>query len=466
MVEQFDYPISPTIQGILERAEPEETRPDLKLLLINILLYIKRVEKEFITEVEKRFPGHRKFKFLNIPLSSTLKESLQSRLSTIEKYRIRSSTHIREILLHGLTRTTQKTLSSNQVAVLKLLSDEPQLRATHLSKRLGLSRPTISKILHQLRNEFGLVSGHLIDYSKFKLTTFSMMFQTRSYEDSIKLENWAISTSPPFLKTLVFDIYYRKGYIVFAIPTQQRALQSFELRVDWLNRKFMDQTHLHQIQGLFWNLRFDHYDLNQGIWIEPTGLTQQTQTTISTTQEPKDAHFQQTIQFGDAIKFTQMDYLLAHAEQKGAYTLNEKRDLLDRFNFSCSEKTVWAHLQQLRNQRVLVPYIYISNAGFEEFICISALCDENAYAPIKFLASRLPFTYTYLTNCGITIFLKKPIGWSNIINRLTHRIAQFPGVHDFIVVHQERNVGSTAEPELYRRWNEKRQFWEFDNKDI
>ncbi|MFX1563786.1 MAG: MarR family transcriptional regulator, partial [Promethearchaeota archaeon] len=377
-----------------------------------------------------------------------------------------SSAQMVEILLYVLTRTSQKTLSASQILVLKQLCDNPQLSVSQLNKQIKLSRPTITKILRQLRKDFGLKSGNLVDYSKFKLTTFNLIFHTKSYEDSRELENWIMSTSPPFLKTLVFDIDYRNGYLAFAIPTQQRALQAFKHRARWLQQEFMEQTHLHQYHSLFWNLQFDNYDLNQGVWKEPIVLTNQTSTVKSDIQETSDAHFQHSIQFGNAIKFTQSEYLLANAELKGAYSLNEKRDLLNRFGFTFSEKTVWAHLQRLKNQKVLAPYVYISDAGFEEFICISVQCEEDAYAPLKLLSSCLPFTYTYFTDCGIALYLKKPIGWSDISNRLINRISQIPGIYDIMVVHQERNVGSAAEFELYRRWNEKRQFWEFNNQDI
>ncbi|MFX1561902.1 MAG: winged helix-turn-helix transcriptional regulator [Promethearchaeota archaeon] len=462
---RFDYLIPPEIKGILEKAKPEEAISDLKLLIINILLYIKRSNGEILTEEEKSVPAHRKFKFLAMPLSPTLKESLQSRLNVIEKYRIESSIHVREILLHGLTRTEQRTLTSSQLQVLKCLSDTPQLRPSPLSKRVGLSRPAVKKILRQLQNEYGLGFGYFIDYSRLKLTTFSLVFQTHSYEESIKLEKWA-SSGPPFLKTLVFDIYYRKGYIVFAIPTQQRALRSFEHRVDLMDREFFQKVHIHKLQNLFWNLRFDNYDVNHGTWIEPLELLEQSRATSTSVKEPKNTKFQHIIEFGKPIKFTQMDYLLAHAELKGAHTLIDKRELLKRSGFSCSEKTVWAHLKWLRSQKTLNPYMYISNAGFEEFICISTECNQKAYAPIYSIASKLPFTYTYQTNFGIAIFLKQPIGWSDFINSLIDKITQIPGVNDVMVIHQERNVGSAADLELYRRWNEKRQYWEFDDQDI
>ncbi len=35
-----------------------------------------------------------------------------------------------------------------------------------------------------------------------------------------------------------------------------------------------------------------------------------------------------------------------------------------------------------------------------------------------------------------------------------------------MVIYQEHNLGSGLHPDLFRRWNEKRQYWEFTDEEI
>lgn len=114
----------------------------------------------------------------------------------------------------------------------------------------------------------------------------------------------------------------------------------------------------------------------------------------------------------------------------------------------------------------MVPYAYFSGGGFEEFIDFNLICTKEIQRLLLILANRLPFSYTYITDQGLLICLKRPSGWEDVITHMTREIPNLQGVHDFMVIHQERNIGSAFALETYCRWNEKRQFWEFSDDDI
>jgi hypothetical protein len=217
---------------------------------------------------------------------------------------------------------------------------------------------------------------------------------------------------------------------------------------------------------MFCNVRFDMYDEESGQWRIPTSLAEGNTMKVPRSDRPGDGRAQMQIAFGKSVRFSQIDYLLAESEASGAVELGAKSRFLKRFGFSLSVKTIWSRLQQLMALGALVPYAYVSGAGFEEFVCLSACCDAPAQSLLLRMAHQLPFAYTYLTREGAALFLKKPVGWSDLVNQLAHTISQLPGVEDFMVIHQERNVGTSLGTELFRRWNEKRQFWIYEPHEI
>lgn len=450
----------------MARAVPPEEKADLGQLLASILLYVKRVQVGELADDERCYPPHRSFPFQTLALSRTLAESLAERLRIVDEYQIESAKRIEEMLLYGLVRRTSPALTAEHLGLLREIFAKPLIRSAQLSRHLRISRPRVVKMLHQLQDQFGLRHGLLVNPSKFKLATCTVVFRTKSYDSSERLENWIRSSNLAFLKALVFDVDYRMGYVSFAIPAQQRALDCFERRVEWLRQQFMDRVHVHHATKMVCNVRFDMYDEKSGQWRAPANLAQANTPKLTRDERLNSHPAQMQIEFGKGIRFSQMDYLLAESEAFGAVELAAKSRFLERFGFSLSVKTVWSRLRQLMASGALVPYAYFSGAGFEEFVCFSACCDAPAQSLLLRVARQLPFTYTYLTGEGAALFLKKPIGWSDLVNQLAHMISRFPGVEDLMVVHQERNVGTSLGAELFKRWNEKRQFWIYEPHEI
>jgi hypothetical protein len=127
---------------------------------------------------------------------------------------------------------------------------------------------------------------------------------------------------------------------------------------------------------------------------------------------------------------------------------------------------IWSRLKRLKEEKIVTPMMYFSGGGFEEFILISILCEPPSRRRLQVMASWFPAAFTYPSEQGISIFFKHPIGWRDAIVTFTQDIQRLYEIHDLIVVHQERNIGSNLNPEFYRRWNESRQYWEFNDEEI
>lgn len=466
LLKSINHPLRPIIEKILKRAKPENKRPELELLLTNILLYIKRVELNELTPEEKRFPGVPHFHFLALAPSTQLASVFYDQIRIIHDYDIQSASRIQEILIHRRGGFWPQVYSSTQVKVLDLLSNNPTLNASQLSHLTGRSRPTITKILNQLRNSFGLRQGYTSNTSKFKLARFSVVFRTKSFEASQALEKWVLAKKPPFIGNLIFDLYYRNGFIVFLVPLQQRALRLFYQRADWLKRKFFQRVQVHRIFDLLWKARFDDYDVENGRWRIPEILNNYPHSFFIESSASDEVNFQRCISMKAPIRFSRIDYLLANSDVVGGPTIREKCEFLRRFNYNLSTNVVWSRLKCLKEVGAVVPYVVFAGAGLEDFICLCLYCDEEIQGFIKSLAMFLPFSYVYITDKGVSLFFKRPLGWSAIVNRIIKETPTLSGVDDFMVVHQESQSGISLGYEIFSRWNEKRQYWQFNDEEI
>ena len=58
------------------------------------------------------------------------------------------------------------------------------------------------------------------------------------------------------------------------------------------------------------------------------------------------------------------------------------------------------------------------------------------------------------------------MGWRDFFTKFVHDLPSIYDIEELMVVHQERNYGSGLNNEVYNRWNEKRQYWEFTDDEI
>jgi hypothetical protein len=216
---------------------------------------------------------------------------------------------------------------------------------------------------------------------------------------------------------------------------------------------------------LLWKAGFDDYDVESGRWRIPEPLENYPHSLFNESIS-LEVHFQRCIRMEDPLRFSRVDYLLANSDVVGGPTIQEKREFLKRFDYSLSTNAVWTHFKRLKENGAVVPYVVFAGAGLEDFICLSLCCESKIQSFIKSLAMLLPFSYIYTTDKGVALFFKRPLGWGTIVNRIIKETPKLSGVDDFMVVHQESQSGISLGYEIFSRWNEKRQYWEFKDEEI
>ncbi|MFX0077606.1 MAG: MarR family transcriptional regulator [Candidatus Hermodarchaeota archaeon] len=466
MVGLINHPLRKIADRIVSRVKPTAEQDDTRRLLYSAILFIKRVETNDLTQKEKAYNSHPKLQFLKLAISTEIADSLRDRIRILEEYRIRSMSRIQEMLLYGLERTSHRTLTRDEVAILNILAREPMISISRLATRVKKSRYVATNAIKKLENDIGLRRLYSENRGKLKLTTFSLVFRTRSFEASQKFESWIQQTQPPFMTALVFDVSYRYGFITYAIPTQQRAHRLFEDRVQYFKRAFMDQVHLHQVLDMYWNIRFDLYDHTVGQWQIPSELENLSKIPKYDEKSFSTISYCNYADLQSPVPFSRSDFLLANMAIGPRHTLADLQEFLANYGWHLSKNAIWVHLNRLKKEAIISPMLYFSGAGFEEFICLSIYCEPDVKKQLQLLASLFPAAFTYVTKQGIAIFLKRPTGWRGFIHKLIRDIPEIFEIKNLLVIHQERNLGSGLQQNLYERWNEKRQYWEFFDEEI
>ncbi len=462
----IDHPLVGIADQIASRAIPKEEQDTIRHLLYSVILYIKRVETGTLSTEEQGYQGHKRIRFRDIAPSKDIAIGLRDRLRILNEYRIRSVNRITEVLLLGFEKTVQRALTKEQVDILRVLSVNPLISIRCLSKNLGKSRYSIKKTLNQLQDQFGLLRFFHQNRGKLKLTTFSLVFRTKSFEDSKRLESLIRNSQPPFMTAFIFDVAYRNGYITYAIPSQHRALRLFEEKVKFLKQEFMEKAHLQRALEVYWNLRFDDYDSELGQWRIPTDLAEISRLPSLTEKAITEISYCNYSDLRDPCSFDRIDFLLSNLVLSSHHKMSELQNMLSGYGYDLSKNSIRLKLNRLMNESIISPTIYFSGGGLEEFILLSIICSLNSQKQLQLLASRFPFAFTYITQQGIAIFLKRPIGWRDFIIKIIRDITQQYEIDELMVIYQEHNLGSGLHPDLFRRWNEKRQYWEFTDEEI
>jgi DNA-binding Lrp family transcriptional regulator len=466
MAEAIDNPLVQIAKRIIARVRPENETDDIRRLLYSALLYIKRVEGHKLSLEERQYPAHKRLRFSSIPLSKEIAEGLRDRIRIIDEYRIQSAPRIHEMIQYGFEYTSNQILTKDEITILQALAQNPLMNTSQLSQRLNKSRHLITRALTQLEDQFSLRRAYMHNPFRIKLTPFSLVFRTQSHDQTKKIENWIRKNPPLFQTALAFDVTYRNGFIGFEIPTQQRAFRLLEHRVNQLERDYLEKVQFHRVIKRFSNIRFDHYDYNSGQWLIPAELEDISQFLKINQMNHGGLSHLTVVEQNGPNQFDRIDLLIIKAHMTPRMTIADLRIFLSQYGYSLSNNTIWMRLKRLQEEGAIFPVMNFSRGGFEDFISLNILCNPQTQEQLQLLASYFPFTYSYLTNRGIQIFLKRPTGWGDYISKLIHDLPTVFAIEDLMVIYQERNYGSGLRDPVYNRWNEKRQYWEFSEKDI
>jgi hypothetical protein len=462
----IDHPLIELADQIVARTRPVEERPSIRRILYDIVLYIKRAEKSELTPEEEEYLAHQKSGFPTMAASKELADGFRDRIRIIDEYQIESAFRIHEMLEYGFEITSTRTLTADQVSTLQELVKDPMMNISRLSTKLHRSRHNITKVINQLEEHFALSRLYVANRGKLKFTLFNLFFRTKSFNHSKALESWIRQAQPLFLTSIVFDVTFQNGFLAYAIPSQNRAHRLFEKRVRHLEQTYFEWSHLQRATEHFWNIRFDHYDPHSGQWLVPSVLENLPDNSFSTQTRERSIPFCTHADLRDPVKFDIIDLLITKAKMKAGDTIADLQAYLTQYDHKLSYNALSQRLNRLKHEEIIFSHLYFSGAGIEEFVGLSIYCKPKTQRELQILASFFPLSFTYLTQQGIVIFVKRPTGWRDFFKKFIQDLPAVFDIDEFMVVYQERNYGSGLREAVYNRWNEKRQYWTFTNEEI
>jgi hypothetical protein len=456
------------VQIILARSTPPGERDNLERFLTSVILFIKEARGHTLTEQEKAYPPHPD----SLPLLMLLHrpeavDGIQRRLDIIHRYSIADAQRIINLITSSPFYPSRTPLSARKIRILLALHQNPSLRQNALAKQLSATPRTIAKELSQLRRDFSFQLTRRYDVHKFRLALYQIVFQTKSIRASEKLDQLFRARRPPFVSRLSFDANLRKGFLVYLVPDQPKPHKMFEQRVEELGDEFFEEHMIARWLGLHLSLSFGAYDVGKGRW------TFEADAVFEALQNLGERRYDMIpqprgIYYGSPIPFDRIDYLLAESQLASTElkNLELKRDMLKRYGFDISLRTIWAREQRLQNSGAWHTSVYYDIPHFEEQVMLSVECNSEARDTIRLIPSMLPFTYIASTDKGITLIGQRPTLYSALTGELVRAISRLDGVSDVVAIGLEQTLTTRAGTPIADRWDESRQRWTLEESDL
>jgi DNA-binding MarR family transcriptional regulator len=456
------------IRAILARSTPLEERENLRHFLTSLVLIIKEARGERLTEQEKGYPLHPDLPSIMMLLRHPeAVDGLQRRLDIIHRYSVTDAQRIMNLITSSSFYPSGASLSDREIRILLELHRNPGLRQKELAQRISTTPHIIAKELSQLRRNFSFQITRRYDPHKFRLALYQIVFQTKSIRASEKLDQLFRARRPPLVRRLSFDANLRKGFLVYLVPDQPKPHRMFEQRIGELGDEFFEEHRIARWLGLHLSLSFDAYDTSKGRWtLEADAVFEALQNLgerkYNVIPQPRG------IYYGAPIPFDRIDYLLAESQLASGEPkdLELKRDMLKRYGFDISLKTVWAREQRLQDCGALYTSVYYDIPHFEEQVMLSVECNSEERETIRLVPSMLPFTYIASTDKGITLIAQRPTLYSGLTGELVRAISRLDGVSDVVAIGLEQTFTTRAGTPIADRWDESHQRWLLEESDL
>ncbi|MFW9830831.1 MAG: hypothetical protein ACFFD8_03570 [Candidatus Thorarchaeota archaeon] len=452
-------------EQILKRLNPKD-RSHLSSFLRNVVLFIKRMQNAPLTDEEKLYPPHPMFAHFKHHGGKEAAEILLSRLRFIDNYKLGKSQLILDILEFEYPTTKIPKLSARQAQILHELYENPIIPKYQLAKITESSPRTISNEIKELQKNFGFEVITLVDPGKFNLLDAVILFQSKSYEHSKRLEEF-FRTRFGFFRLFQLDRDMQKGAILFRYPNQTEGHKLFEKRVQWLQNEFFTEHQVIQVQGFQYSLSFATYDpefnafsLEPGIISEaPFSFVKQH---LITLPSPKGFVFE------EPITFDRTDFILAHfLYNTGLYgTIKFKQKILSHHGIELSRKTIWKRQKQLREKRVSFPLVDLKIPGFDDQLSFIISCSPEACISIQGILVFLPYIQFFHTDRGCLLNIQRPARTSELTGQLIRLIHREPGISDVKLLRYQWRIISPIAIDVNSRWETKKQKWNVQEGDI
>ncbi|MFX1403702.1 MAG: HTH domain-containing protein [Promethearchaeota archaeon] len=460
-----EEPLENLEKRILARLDIAD-QSDMKNLIRNVILFIKRIHGELLSDVEKKFPPHFQFSHIQTSGGQNTAKALYHRLQLIDRYQLDKPALIEDVLTNNLPIGSEVPLSARKAQILWQLNHDPTLPKYKLAKKVGTTPRTISKDLAELEQNYAFRIYTSVDPHRFHLIMKMIFFKTKSIEHTKKFERY-VTRHRGFLRTYRIDQDMQRGAIIFRYPNQHRAHRMFDERVRWLQDEFFTECNLVQALGLHQSVSLEMYNPSTHTFsIEPEIVSQVPfdygSSSLDTLPQPRGFDFMEPFWF-DQADFLIVDMLYS----SGLFSHPDyKQSLLKRYGINYSKKSIWKKEQRLRKEKAGFPTIGLQIPAFDEELVIVVFCTLSATLSIQAISAFLPFVMIVKTDSGCVLRIQRPVHSATLTAQLIRKIHRQIGVTEVKLLRYPDRLPSQYFPGMVERWNTANQKWEIQVGDI
>ena len=456
------------VQTIREQVQgsnqPNHGKEEIDLLLDNVIVYLKRSKGISLEDNDYKIQPHKYLDGLVGVPSQRISDSLVRRLRVIQRFRIVSYEKIVRDLLTGVFDRAVEPVSLKENRLLSLIYENPQASTLNWSQELGVTQPTIRKMLTNLQERIGLRFSHFIDWWQFKLRRYAVFFETRNVEASRRLESVLREEMTSYLTTAIFDNTFQRGFIGFIVPDQKKPLTLLHEQISALEEAFLERVQVHDSTGSYSSISFDHFDFQTGDWIIESGIT-----TVGLLNFLRDNREvlpnPKGIENTCYHEFDQLDYALANIlTGEGRVRMKKIQKRLSNLGMEIPRTTVSTRKSQLLQNKAIVPYMVFDSPMLPVFLTFAIECTQEISDQLLFASAQMPATYAYPSKIGCSLFIKVPTKSLGSILYLLSLIGEEEGVSNILQIQQYKNLGSKSPLDLLPKWNGS--YWEWDESEF
>jgi DNA-binding Lrp family transcriptional regulator len=439
-------------------------RTEINLLLDNMAVYVKRVLGMPLSEADLSLSEHPHFGGLvAIPRQRT-HNSIVRRLRVVIRFNITSYEKLRRDIVFGLIPLHADSLNGREITLLSLLYQQPSSSSSQLANELGVSTPTVRKQIRELEEKVGLRFTHFVDYRRFKLRHFVVCFKTRGVEATPKLERLFEKDMSTYIKTVVFDASYQRGFVSFLIPDQVRPLRLFQRQLTKLEEVFLETTQIHDITANYTSINFDSFDFETGDWLIEGDVT--TLGLITFVKEnwdilPKPRGLSNT----QMRPFDQLDFYLAtFLASEGRPQANNLMNRLARVGIRRPRTTISTRKHKLLKEKSVLPYILFASPLLPVFLTFAIRCDPQIADLLVVAAAQMPFVFASTSEIGCLLGVRASSQCLGAIIHLLTSLHREKGVQEVLQIQQYKNLGSRSMARIGSKWNGS--YWTWREEDF
>jgi len=443
-------------------AEKPRGYEDVELLLDNIGVYVKRVAGFGLTDEELRLPAYRYFSGLTAVPNNRILDSLVRRLRVVRRFHIVATERVTRALLDGLFPRGE-TLTGRDVRLLTFLYRNPNSSPSTAAEALGVSRPTVRRMIRSLKEKVMLRFTNLVDWRRFKLRHIALFFTTRRVTASKRLEQVLLQEMSSYLSTAVFDSTYLRGYASFLIPDQAKPLRLFYRQVAALEDIFLENVQIHDFTAHYVAVCFDYFDYETGDWliegdVLAMGLLDFVREHWDILPKPRG------MQMTQARPFDKLDYYLASfLQEEGRVKMAKLLERLNLVGIKAARTTVSARKNRLFREGTLVPVIVFDSPLLPVFVTFAYQCKKQLAEQLVVAAAQMPNVFASISEEGCVVNVKVP---SRSLGAIIHLLSmvQEEGVEDVLQVQRYKDLGSASPARLAPKWSGS--YWRWQEEEF